>query len=245
MAGEEGPELIVGKAGSTVFPSDETEKIINAISGINEAPVTVADSAAKPVAYQSVTNMGDSYDQSYDAGEVLNRYETSNIFTTENNYQSSTIDDHSISDAYEQSFFNAGDILNKYDAQNLFDNTYTYGDNFTDDHSIGDTIDQSVHNAGDTFNTYTADEADREPPVTSHVLSVDTQETGGSANSGSVETSEKKIIIEIAGNGSIEVSGGGGNEDAILSVLMQNLKPVLMQILRDEIFEEGDESYEY
>lgn len=31
IAGENGPELIVGKAGSTVFPSDETDRIISAV----------------------------------------------------------------------------------------------------------------------------------------------------------------------------------------------------------------------
>ncbi len=57
--------------------------------------------------------------------------------------------------------------------------------------------------------------------------------------------SEKKIVIEIAGNGSIEVSGNKIDDDAVLELLMQNLKPALMQIVRDECFEEGDESYEY
>lgn len=34
VAGEEGPELIVGKGGSTVFPFSETAKIVNAVSGL-------------------------------------------------------------------------------------------------------------------------------------------------------------------------------------------------------------------
>nr|DAV98847.1 MAG TPA: minor tail protein [Caudoviricetes sp.] len=34
VAGEEGPELIVGKKGSTVFPFSETAKIVNAVSGL-------------------------------------------------------------------------------------------------------------------------------------------------------------------------------------------------------------------
>lgn len=54
IAGEEGPELIVGKAGSTVFPASETDRLINAVSaaydnawGYPEIPTAgTADNAA-------------------------------------------------------------------------------------------------------------------------------------------------------------------------------------------------------
>lgn len=120
IAGEEGPELIVGKAGSTVFPADETERIINAFST-----------------------------------------------STSNN--------------------------------NRMTNYY---------------LSESAPGSG--------------------AVQQATEET-------------KRIMLEIGGSAPIEVkgSGGGVSEEAVLEILMSNLTPALMNIIRTEIFEEGDGSYEY
>jgi len=116
IAGEEGPELIVGKAGSTVFPADETERIINAFSTNNDNSMT---------------------------------------------------------------------------------------------------------------NYYLSEPAP------------------GGAQQATEET--RRIFLEIGGSGPIEVegSGGGVSKEAVLEILMSNLAPALMNIVRGEIFEEGDGSYEY
>lgn len=64
--------------------------------------------------------------------------------------------------------------------------------------------------------------------------------------SGAASRSEKKIILEIAGSGAIQVSGSGGaDKTTILDVLTENLKPVLMNIIQGEIYEEGELSYDY
>ena len=58
----------------------------------------------------------------------------------------------------------------------------------------------------------------------------------------------KKIILELVGKGSVEVSGGSGsgmNANDVLELITDNVKPVLMGILKQEIFEEGQLSYEY
>lgn len=54
----------------------------------------------------------------------------------------------------------------------------------------------------------------------------------------------KRIILEIAGSGSIDV-GGGGNAETVLGILQDNLKPVLMRLIQGEIYEEGEMAYEY
>jgi hypothetical protein len=50
IAGENGPELILGRSGSTVFPSEETDRIINAVSDRTDNPqittLTTADSVS-------------------------------------------------------------------------------------------------------------------------------------------------------------------------------------------------------
>lgn len=55
VAGEEGPELIVGKGGSTVFPFSETAKIVNAVSGLlpNFNTSGIYNSLAAPSSFPS------------------------------------------------------------------------------------------------------------------------------------------------------------------------------------------------
>lgn len=117
IAGEEGPELIVGARGSEVFPAQETEKILSAVGG-DETPVSTENSAAFSSGGQSAPS-----------------------------------------------------------------------------------------------------------------------EEGGA------DRSEKRIILEINGSGSIDATGA--DEDAILDVLIRHVKPVLMNIIKGEIFEEGDLAYDF
>lgn len=81
---------------------------------------------------------------------------------------------------------------------------------------------------------------DREKPLR-------VRETSGSST-GKEKTSEdvKRILLEIAGSGAIEIGGNGGaDKETILEVLYDHLKPVLMNIIQSEIYEEGELSYEY
>lgn len=117
IAGEEGPELIIGARGSEVFPTQETEKILSAVGG-DETPISTEGSAASSSAGRSAPS----------------------------------------------------------------------------------------------------------------------EEGGG-------DRSEKRIILEINGSGSIDATGA--DEDTILDVLTRHVKPVLMNIIKGEIFEEGDLAYDF
>lgn len=76
------------------------------------------------------------------------------------------------------------------------------------------------------------------PPVTG--------QGGGETGRTSATEQVKRILLEIAGSGAIEVGGrGGADKETILSVLTENLKPVLMNIIQSEIYEEGELTYEY
>ena len=55
----------------------------------------------------------------------------------------------------------------------------------------------------------------------------------------------KRILLEIAGSGAIEVSGNGADRETVLQIMWENLKPILMSIIQSEIYEEGELSYEY
>lgn len=56
----------------------------------------------------------------------------------------------------------------------------------------------------------------------------------------------KRILLEISGSGAIEVGGkNGADKESILEVLKEHAEPVLLGILQQEVYEEGDLSYEF
>lgn len=55
---------------------------------------------------------------------------------------------------------------------------------------------------------------------------------------------EKKVLLEINGSGAIAVDKGA-DKSTILEVLVENVKPVLMSLIKDEIMEEGELAYDY
>lgn len=72
-------------------------------------------------------------------------------------------------------------------------------------------------------------------------------ENHGGGDSEKATEQVKRILLEVAGSGAIEVAGGSGGADkeTILEVLYEHLKPVLMNIIQSEIYEEGELSYEF
>ncbi len=66
------------------------------------------------------------------------------------------------------------------------------------------------------------------------------EETGNGNESG-----DKTITLRIEGTGEMKVNSNGVNKEEIVSVLAENLRGVLMDILRQEIMEEGEMSYEF
>lgn len=71
---------------------------------------------------------------------------------------------------------------------------------------------------------------------------------GGSESVSGRQTAQeqvKRILLEIAGSGAIEVSGNGADRETVLQIMWENLKPILMSIIQSEIYEEGDLSYDY
>ena len=89
-----------------------------------------------------------------------------------------------------------------------------------------------------------------EEPVTAKAIAPaptasDAQQEAPAATSDAPSIGEtvKRIIIEINGSGSIDV--GGMNEESVLDILTRHAKPVLMSIIKGEIFEEGDLAYDF
>lgn len=78
--------------------------------------------------------------------------------------------------------------------------------------------------------------------VTSYTLS--TPETGTEAETAGDQT--KHITLEIAGGSPIEIGNSkGASKEEVVEILISNLRPALLNLVKEEIFEEGDGSYEY
>lgn len=186
VAGEEGPELIVGKQHSTVFPTRETEKIIGALSEYTSTPQL-------PV--KSIINYGDTI------SHVNNAYDSSVKTDVSGMLQSLT-------DSIESVFI---PIMGK-----------------------------TVSAIGEIA-AYDNNNSIKENKI---VLPEHSEMQNSNANTSSNSTYEKHIVIDINGNGKIEVSGNADTE-SILEVLQENLKPVLLGIIEQEVYEGGDNDYEY
>lgn len=87
--------------------------------------------------------------------------------------------------------------------------------------------------------------AEEAPVNTTAPAASDAQQEAPAASSDAPSIGEtvKRIIIEINGSGSIDV--GGMNEEFVLDILTRHAKPVLMSIIKGEIFEEGDLAYDF
>lgn len=66
------------------------------------------------------------------------------------------------------------------------------------------------------------------------------EETGGGNESG-----DKTITLRIEGAGEMKVNSNSANKEDIVNVLMENMRGILMDILSQEIMEEGERSYEF
>ena len=150
------------------------------------------------------------------------------------------------------------DTVSAFDNQQTVDNAPMYDYDFDYSREInqnsGDTVDESVFNydystqidqsIGDTYEQQAVEAmgSNRQDNVF-----VPVGDNGGiiedSGASGGDST--RKILLEIAGKGNIELSGVKPDKESLLSFLYEYLKPVLSEILSQEIFEEGDLSYEY
>ncbi|MGN0503126.1 MAG: hypothetical protein ACI4HN_09400 [Ruminococcus sp.] len=59
-------------------------------------------------------------------------------------------------------------------------------------------------------------------------------------------SSEKVVTLKLEGLGSIRLSGSGGvSKSDVIDILTEQIKPVLVSVLSDEIYEEGEDSYDY
>lgn len=247
IAGEEGPELIIGKAGSTVFPTSETNKIVSAVSalgGIYKSPegdrITYGDNHILENSY----NYDTDYDNSRAIETVTNYGDT--IKNVEENYMPPTDVSQTLQDSVISVFIPRLEMIQSILEKSFNDNlSGIEAYNNTPDVSVEYTVDKDLteHISGEQDDRIFSSENDnRTVGVNEDEKSViePQKETSNSGTSENV----KRIVIEIAGNGQIDITDGVDKQQ-VLELLQDNLKPVLMNIIQSEIYEEGDLSYDF
>lgn len=178
IAGENGPELIVGKQGSTVFPTEETDRILQAISGIS---LDIPDRSSPESMLSGI-----------------------------------------LSKAYDV-------VSGKNSDLSAIDAAYTG-------------VESSVARPAAAYSSVLDSAPLNVQPAANAAVS------GAQSSQNAPGETVKKIILELVGKGSVEVSGGSGSgmtANDVLELITDNIKPALMGILKQEIFEEGQLSYEY
>lgn len=184
IAGEKGPELIIGARGSEVFPTQETERILAAVNSAKNAT-----NAPEPTASPLPEN---------DLPEGMEAVKEYSYLTADG--QGS-------------------------DAQPT-------GIEYVEPEVQAQTTEEAAPAEEAPVNTTApaASDAQQEAPASS-------------SDAPSIGETVKRIILEIHGSGSIDV--GGMNEESVLDILTRHAKPVLMSIIKGEIFEEGDLAYDF
>lgn len=203
IAGEEGPELIIGARGSEVFPTQETERILAAVNSAENAtnapePELPTDVPATPFAAAALPEPTASPLPENDLPEGMEAVKEYSYLTA----------DGQGSDAQPTGI-------------------------------------EYVEPEVQAQTTEEAAPAEEAPVNTTAPAASDTQQEApaSSSDAPSIGETVKRIIIEINGSGSIDV--GGMNEESVLDILTRHAKPVLMSIIKGEIFEEGDLAYDF
>ncbi len=86
---------------------------------------------------------------------------------------------------------------------------------------------------GDTYNSYSNE----------YIASLPVRNDDGGRNNAPA-SSEKKIVLEINGNGRLDVPAGT-DKSQIVDIMSEMIVPLIKEKLLQEIFEEGDDSYDY
>ena len=206
IAGEKGPELVVGHEGAQVFTAQETERILRGLEPHDSEPKITAISAVFPAFWSWVEKLTDKLWETRPepAIGVLDGIEA---------FASGTKD--------SPDAFIAGDrgpeLVVGQPHSEIFPTDET-------ERIIDAVEERPLHTDGEVSNAES--------------------NTKTNGTSGGAAEDSKRIYLEIAGSGAIDVSART-DKNAVLEIIQDHIKPVLVGIIQQEIYEEGEQSYEY
>ena len=284
IAGEAGPELIIGARGSEVFPAQETERILAAVNSVEnatnapddtapEAAILPAEAAVEPVeanypveqevpqespvaapadnrAEEPVPAPADAFpvqeaevnpapeepattapeQEPETTAAPAEPAESPEEPTATVEVPTTTPEPELPTDVPATPF--AAAALPEPTASPLPENDLPEGIEYVEPEVQAQTTEEAAPAEEAPVNTTApaASDAQQEAPASS-------------SDAPSIGETVKRIILEINGSGSIDV--GGMNEEFVLDILTRHAKPVLMNIIKGEIFEEGDLAYDF
>jgi len=218
VAGQNGPELIIGEAGAKVYTHEETQKILQSIERGGQGDI-----------------ISTSYDRTYDTDYAYDMSKAVDNSTEVSNASTSSSNDI-ISTSYDRTY----------------DTDYMT--------QIGGQQEAAVWLLPEFLSAigkYTGLPVETRPAAVSDVLGgaegdtddypADTDGRGGGGgveSNGKTTEDSKHIYLEIAGAGAIDISARTDKAE-VLEIIQEHIKPVLVGIIQQEIFEEGDRSYEF
>ena len=264
IAGEEGPELIIGARGSEVFPTQETERILAAVNSTENATNAPDDTAPEPElpeieqpAMQELKEQEPATTTPEQEPETTaapaEPTESPEEPTATAEVPTTTPEPELPTDVPATPF--AAAALPEPTASPLPENDLPEGVEAVKEYSYltadgqgSDAQPTGIEYVEPEVQAQTTEEAApaEEAPVntTAPAASGAQQEVpAATSDAPSIGETVKRIIIEINGSGSIDV--GGMNEESVLDILTRHAKPVLMSIIKGEIFEEGDLAYDF
>ncbi len=221
IAGERGPELIVGKPGSTVFPASETDRIISAVSNAPQAdnivpfPVNAPLSKAPEIIMPQVDNI---ISLSGTASELMKPQATDGVMGMQSGITN-------IITAVSNP-----PVIDTPRVDNIIPFTGAWNDGIAAMENFG--LD-APHM--DNIIPFSGEEGSGLPMPDK----VDATKSGGGEM-----TLKKHIILELAGSGIIEVKGDV-DPDAVWAVLSPQLKQMILDMIEDEMTEGGDREYAF
>lgn len=307
IAGEEGPELIIGARGSEVFPTQETERILAAVNSVEnatnapddtapEAAILPAEAAVEPVeanypveqevpqespvaapadnrAEEPVPAPADAFpvqeaevnpapeepattapeQEPETTAAPAEPAESPEEPTATVEVPTTTPEPELPTDVPATPF--AAAALPEPTANPLPENDLPEGMEAVKEYSYltadgqgSDAQPTGIEHVEPEVQAQTTEEAapaEEAPVNTTAPAASDAQQEApaSSSDAPSIGETVKRIILEINGSGSIDV--GGMNEEFVLDILTRHAKPVLMNIIKGEIFEEGDLAYDF
>ena len=264
IAGEEGPELIIGARGSEVFPTQETERILAAVNSTENATNAPDDTAPEPElpeieqpAMQELKEQEPATTTPEQEPETTaapaEPTESPEEPTATAEVPTTTPEPELPTDVPATPF--AAAALPEPTASPLPENDLPEGVEAVKEYSYltadgqgSDAQPTGIEYVEPEMQAQTTEEAapaEEAPVNTTAPAASDAQQEAPAATSDAPSIGEtvKRIIIEINGSGSIDV--GGMNEESVLDILTRHAKPVLMSIIKGEIFEEGDLAYDF
>ncbi len=254
MVGERGPELIRFSGGERVYNADETIKIMSDPKSLElpglwkNAYASGTDSAERGVAL--VGEKGPELVFMNGGEKVYTAAETERIFKESPVYRDYSTDRRIVPPAPDVT---NTDIFNSYarnisksqqSASYMYDNSQKlysmYNNSKYSSADVSDTY-KSFFDVSDNMNSSTLNNSFYEgerplyvaPPASPYV---------DSRNAQSETTVKHEHVLNINGKGSIKVDGISKSE--AVDLLSENIKPVLMEIIEQEMFEEGESAYE-